>query len=272
MKTRYGILIVLAALVALCVPANATVYTLTSGNSTVQIDSESQAGAYGWIVDGYNVLFQQWFWFGIGSGATQSLDTLPLLTATPALDDLTLTYGYANGLQVSIEYDLTGGSAGTLTSDIAETISINNKGTSAINFHFFQYSDFDLNLADRTDKVVIDPTLRLVNQVPVGGAALGPILSETVLTPKPSHAEAGIYGSTLAKLNAGGPVTLNDTLTAGPGDATWAFQWDKIIAAGGSFIISKDKNLAPNVPEPTTILGLGTILLLVGRKLTKKLA
>jgi hypothetical protein len=46
----------------------------------------------------------------------------------------------------------------------------------------------------------------------------------------------------------------------GPGDMTWAFQWDRVIPASGpgrTFIISKDKRLNV-VPEPTTMFLLST--------------
>jgi hypothetical protein len=45
----------------------------------------------------------------------------------------------------------------------------------------------------------------------------------------------------------------------GPGDASWAFQWNRTIANGGSFQISKDKNIRVPVPEPATLglLGVG---------------
>ena len=157
---------------------------------------------------------------------------------------------------------------------MSETIKIQNHSTAALPLHFFQYSDFDLNRLNLQDQVTIDPDLQKVNQVPVGAGTLGPMLSETVLSPAPSHAEANYYASTLGKLDDGNPTTLDDVLSAGPGDVTWAFEWDKTIAAGGTLLISKDKNLAPvpAVPEPATILGLGTILLLVGRKLSRRQA
>jgi hypothetical protein len=60
---------------------------------------------------------------------------------------------------------------------------------------------------------------------------------------------------------------LNDNAGAvGPGDVTWAFQWDFQLAAGDSFIISKDKYLNVTIiPEPSTLgfvaLGLAVVLL-----------
>jgi hypothetical protein len=262
---RVSLLIVLLALALLVAPqASATVYNLADGNSTLKIDSGSEAGAYGWVVDGTSVLYQQWFWYRIGStGGEQSIDNLGLLSAN-VLDasDLRLTYGSTTGLEVSVLYSLTGGSVNSHMSDTAETILIKNNGSTSLDVHFFQYSDFDL-ASDLIDKVAIDPSLQKVVQRPVGS---GPILSETVVTPAPQHAEANYYSNTLGKLNDGLPTTLDDVLTAGPGDVTWAFEWDKMLAGGGSFLISKDKNLAPMVPEPAPLALLGGVLVVLARK------
>jgi hypothetical protein len=275
-----SVIFVALALVLSVGPARADVYTLTNNNSTLSIDSPPPAdtnplGAYVWTVDGTGVLYQQWFWYRVGSSDPEApINNLPLVNASNSVNgfgypQLTLTYGSLTTFEIAIEYTLVGGTAGSHISDVNEQILISNKGSESRDFHFFQYSDFDLS-PDRVDNVVIDPDLQLVNQTPADG---GSMLSEAVLGPKPNHAEANYYPATLNKLNDGVPTTLNGNLTAGPGDVTWAFEWDPTIAAGGSYIISKDKLINPSaVPEPATILGLGTILLLVGRKLSRRQA
>ena len=56
----------------------------------------------------------------------------------------------------------------------------------------------------------------------------------------------------------GEAYTLNDTLTAGPGDVTWALEWDKDSLAGGnSFSVSVDNNISA-VPVPPSLLLLGS--------------
>jgi hypothetical protein len=268
-----SVIFVALALVLSVGPVRAAVYTLTDGNSSFTVDPFSQAGAYGWVVDGTSVLYQQWFWYSAG-GTEASIDTLPLISATPSgAAELTLLYGSTNhstgkpnNFTVSIQYTLTGEEADTFTSDVGETIAITNYSGQALPFKFFQYSDFDLSAADT---VVIDPSLRFVDQYP---DSTGLMVGETTDTPKPSHAEANNFSNTLTKLNTG-VAHLDDILTAGPGNVTWAFEWDKTLTASGmnsALIISKDKNLAPvpTVPEPAAILGFGTILLLVGRKLS----
>ena len=79
-------------------------------------------------------------------------------------------------------------------------------------------------------------------------------MADTVLTggsplPGADRGEANYYPVTLNSLNSGSPYTLNGTTAAGPGDVTWAFEWDLTIAPGGSAVINKDKGL--QVPEPS---------------------
>src|SRR5271165_3106552 len=58
-------------------PQSQASVTLTDQNSTVLIDPTSQAGVYNWTVDGINNLYQQWFWYRIGStGGQSSIDTI----------------------------------------------------------------------------------------------------------------------------------------------------------------------------------------------------
>jgi len=61
-------------------------------------------------------------------------------------------------------------------------------------------------------------------------------------------------------LNDGGPTTLADNPGVGPGDATWAFQWDFLLNPGQTFQVSKDKRIGA-VPEPASLLLLGSGLL-----------
>jgi hypothetical protein len=210
-------------------------------------------------VDGVDQLYQQWFWYRVGAtGAEASIDTIsaPTVSAIGRVADIT----YANALfQMSITYTLTGGTAGSATADIAETIRIINLTSNDLDFHFFQYSDFDLNGTSGQDTVTITAAHNTVRQT-----GIGQVLSETVVGPTPNHWEVGLFPDTRDKLNDGSPTTLDDSFGPLFGDATWAFEWDQTIAGGGTFLISKDKRLAP-VPLPPSVLLLGSGLLgLVG--------
>jgi hypothetical protein len=250
-------LAVLAAVTFGAGRAEATALSVSDGNSSITIDSQSAAGMHTWIVDGVDQMFQQWFWFRVGpTGGESSIDDLPLLfeaTDDVIFDAILTRYGFANGLTIEIVYQLNGGLNGSGVSDVAEGITISNNGNSALDFHFFQYSDFDLCGLGGVTATFINANA--VQQV--DGTCM---LSETVVTPSASHREAAAYSNLLGRLEDGSPTQLADNAGFGPGDATWAFQWDFILAPGGSFVISKDKRLGA-VPEPASLLLLGSGLL-----------
>jgi hypothetical protein len=230
---------------------------LTDQNSEVRIQLNGApglpAGMNYWAVDGRNQLNRQWFWYRVGDTAERSIDTV-----SPASFTLTGTRGvttiYANNLfSVRIDYWLSGGAPLTSgVSDIAESITINNLSGAPLDFHFFQYSDFDLNSPAPDDTVQLGRNLRgLFNEAAQTDAGFG--LTETVTTPGANHGEAALFPTTLNKLDDADADNLNDNISAGPGDATWAFQWDLTIAAGSSAIISKDKYLSIGaIPEPSS--------------------
>lgn len=255
-----GIAASLLLVFGLTTPASAVLVTLTDTNSTVKIDTQSQAGVYDWHVDGIDNMNQQWFWFRVGnSGPEQSVDTLLHNPVTdmiisdgnfnPGDDRLTLRYtDQANRFEIFVDYTLTGGQNGSGTSDLIETIRVHSlRQTGNLNFHFFQYSDFDLN------GTTFDSSVEILNANTVRQTD-GLTISETVATPAPSRYEVGYYNTTLAALTDGATTNLNQV--GGPltdGNLTWAFQWDFVLAPGGSFIISKDKHLEHVVPEPSSV-------------------
>jgi hypothetical protein len=248
-------LIVVAAVTFSAARAQAAILTVTDLNTHVEVNSSSQAGMYEWSVDGVDQMFQQWFWYRVGSNPEASIDTLTAAAGTGALGRNINTNYTGAGFTIEVSYLVTGGTAGSGTSDIAETIRIINTSGGALDFHFFQYSDFDLCGTIGGDQATfVNPNT--VDQTDVAGCHL----SETVVTPDASHREADFFANTLNRLNDGSATTLIDNGGTGVGDATWAFQWDINLGAGSTFIISKDKHLS-GVPEPASLFLLGSGLL-----------
>jgi hypothetical protein len=243
-----------------CVLCSGTVaeasVVMTDGNSLATIDPTVSANMNSWVVDGVSELYEQSFW--VRKGATggevplnSSSFTALVQQFTPNL--LKVTYTGANayaGLNIEVTYDLTGGSLGSHKSDMGESIKILNTTRSSMDVHFFQYVDFDLNGTPGGDSLAFADDGNSVRQSEAGST-----LSETVLTPRPGHHEGDYYNNTLSKLMDGLPTTLSDVNNVShPGDATWAFEWDPTVAANGSFLISKDKRLDAEVPEPATMI------------------
>ncbi len=256
--------------------AHAALYTLIDDNSTAVINDGLSTGMGTWTIDGTDHMLQQWFWYRVGNTAEAPIDTLVLIVGGVTdtnfdgnKDTLYLRYGNdqdATQYTVEVRFTLDGASAGSGLSDIAEQITITNTGASSLDFHFFQYSDFDLG----GDGAPND-TVQLINANTVRQSDPDWTISETVVTPAADGFELDFFAITRDKLNDSAATTLGNASGAGPvgpGNVTWAFQWDKTISAGGAFQISKDKNITP---EPVTLgLLLGGLVLLKGFRRIKK--
>ena len=255
------------ALSAFAPQSFAQIVTLTHNNSTARINTSGglSSGMTDWSVDGLDPLQLQWFWYRAGAMTSEArIDAIsaPIINMTSARQS---TISYFNGsFGVSVDYLLTGGSAGSGFASINEVISITNASATPLTFSFFQYSDFNLG-GGPGDHVGIGTGLGgLFNEaVQTNGPNR---LAESSITPGANRAEAAIFPFTLTRLDDASVTILNNTTSAGPGDATWAFQWDFVIAAGGSVGISKLKDVT--IPEPSmlALMGLGTVACMIYRR------
>jgi hypothetical protein len=268
MKSILACLLAATLIAGVAPRSGATNFTLTDLNSVFAISSGS--GATDWTVDGTDQLSLQSFWFRLSDcGKEYRLGNyFHHGEVTPDHRSATLWY-YHSEFQAMVTYTLTGGTAGSGTSDVAETIRLSNDARChPIHMRFFQYADFDLGGTPGDDELWF-PNANSVKQIDHGG---GSMLSETVVTPVPTRHEGDIYPSLRNRLDDGTATTLDNLPAIGggsvQGDVEWAFMWDRVINTGDSFIISKDKRLESVVPEPTTMLLLGVGL--VGAELARR--
>ncbi|NOS71605.1 MAG: PEP-CTERM sorting domain-containing protein [Verrucomicrobia bacterium] len=238
--------------------SQANAATLTDLNSSASIDPSTQAGMYNWVIDGQDILAQQAFWFRT-AGQEFSISTISApVNSSLGANHLKSIYANAS-FSLSVEYLLTGGTPLSGLASLNESIAIHNTTTLPLAFHFFQYSDFDLGPGG--DFVQLGTNIfgkfNLANQV--NSASFN--FAESVSTPGADHGQVGFFPGLLNSLNDGAPTTLSDLAgPIGPGDATWAFQWDVILSpagqSGDTYLISKLKHVEL-VPEPSSIaLGL----------------
>lgn len=252
----------LAGLLVLQSPAvvRAHDHTLTDNNSSVLVSDPEQRGMRNWQVDGVNQLYQQWFWYRIGnSGPEQSIETIPILSEIQANPN-TLVTTYANSqLSIQASYTLLGGVIGSGSSEIVEQLRIVNLGSTPMDFHFFQYTDFDVNGSYTGDTVQLFQNLLGLFDTAIQTEGYVHF-ADTIVSPGAAHGEAGLWPSILNKLNDANPTTLNDNPGPYTGDATWAFQWDEVIAPGDEFVVSADKKIFI-VPEPAacSLIALGLV-------------
>ena len=253
----------------------AQIVNLSDGNSTATINTSSQAGMTAWTVNGQNQLAQQWFWYRLGSsGVASSIDTIGAPSITnPDTRHLTTIYT-APSFSVELDYLLSGGN----TAGLVESITISNRTASALDFHFFQYSNFRLAGATGSDKIQLgtDVVTGKYNYALQQNSS-GIQVQEADLNPSSSHGEANLVtggtSDTLYKLNHSNPLLLNDLAGPYTGDATWAFEWDYstgangLIPANSTEIISKTLSLT--VPEPSSAAFVGLGLLALGMRLRR---
>jgi len=245
--------------------ARALILPLQDGNAAVSIDVDSQHGLFDWTTDGVNIApvfgggindYRQWFWYRVGNTPEASIDSLLRgVTGTTDAnfdgnpDTAVVNYSGAPGFKIQVKFTLQGGTPGSGTSDIGEQIAISNTNLAGnLDFHFFQYGDFQL-----TPPIVGAENVSFVNSNTVDETGGLGDMQETVHTPVASHQEAEAFPITINKLNDGVATTLADNSSAGPGDITWTYQWDASIAPGETLLISKDMRVVL-VPEPSTMM------------------
>jgi len=251
-------------------PALADTITLADGNSVIEIDPYSDAGVSRWVVDGTSHLSRQWFWYRLGDGPDAreyAIDHESQVSATTldidwdGDDELMLLEYKHTEFTVAITLLLEGGSAGSQASDLAEIIRITNtSGGPLTNLHLFQYADFDLLGTPDNDMLQI-----------LGGNTAHQtdgdwFVAETVVTPKPAHYDAATGSYLLDTLGDDDATTLGDYGGALDEDNwSWSFQWDITLAEGGTFLISKNKNVMPE-PATLTLMGSGLAAFVVLRR------
>jgi hypothetical protein len=248
-------MLVVLSLAGYAVQSQGQSYTLNNNNSLVNIDVGSGPGGMStWQVDGVNQLNLQWFYYRIGTSGPEypieNLDSTPTISSSGN----TLSATYDNGIiSVKVNYILTGGSTGSGSSGVAETITLKNISGSALDFHFFQYSDFNLlgALGGQSVQYYTNANGQYYKAVQSSG---GWTVTEKITSAAVpiGHVEAGVFANTYTSLTDGSPTILGDIYSAGPDNVTFAYEWDLALTASGSGatkIISKTLELV--VPEPS---------------------
>jgi MYXO-CTERM domain-containing protein len=243
---------------------------LTSGNSSISVNTTAVGS---WDVNGTTQLNQEEFFLRTGSSGGQStLTSLTPSTLTAiGADTAKATYGSTSGIQLVVTYSLTGGQIGSESSDLTESVKINNDSGSSQTFHLFEYTNFNLDNST-TGQVVTITGGNTATDVGDG------FQSQTVVSPKPSEFEASNTAASpdlLSHISSTTKAyTLKDVSSAAAGDGEWAFEWDLTIGCGSSAVINIDKNIKAIpvivVPEPTpgaiAMLGLGGLFMIRPRR------
>jgi hypothetical protein len=271
-----GVVIVIAILLAAStVQSQAQIYDISSQNSSLQVDlSGANAGLSDWTVNGVNQLEQQWFYYSIGSGPVESINTLapwstPVLGGNAAFGvmlntNLSETYA-SSALSVQTTVKLVGGSSGSGSSTLDTSIVINNLTGTNETLHFYQYSDFGLGGVTGGQNVQFAGTIfpYSVTQTGLGGPLVGSITSVSGGLSDSVEEIAGIVdGNQFGLKNGNSAPAFGGPLSAGTGDVDYAYEIDVNLAASGAGSAVTIGEIQA-VPEPSsiTLILLGMIAL-----------
>lgn len=252
--------LLIAALVGVVAGANAQAFQLTDGNAVVDGDAGNGL-LFNWFTDGVDDLFNQDYYYRIGLTPEAPVWTIGAPIVTQFAPNA-LNVAWANNVvRVDITFTLIGGAPGSGTSEIGEIVRVQNLTNGVLPFHLFEYDDFDLGGTAGGDSAMLLNGSTIMQWDNLTTAMVGTV-------PPFDRWEIAAFPTILNKLNDGVPDNLsNGTSPLGPGDMTFAMQWDRNIAARGTFLMSKNKRIEV-VPEPATLaaLGLGFAALLRRRR------
>lgn len=263
-KARLGIVVL--ALLAMLGSASEAQIILQDLNSTISVNPATPGRPMMdlWDVNGVPQLSPVGgvdYYFRVGSaGPEAQLNTLPLVGAVPSdtnpFTDLrpdTASMLYRTGLfDAELKVSLQGAAGASKWSDVAHQLRISNTGNEALDFHLFQYANFDLGGTPLDTGIIYSPDEVL--QSDASGA--WQVSVSEIVTPDASHWEISNFPNLLQKLQDPLTTVLNDSTGPISGDVEYGFQWDIVIQPGDSFILSKDMLI---IPEPSSIALLGVI-------------
>jgi hypothetical protein len=254
LATRILVCVLITILAAFGACAQASTFELTDflgPNSSVNVNPDTQAGVYQWLVDGQNQMTQNSYWYRIGStGPASPISSISSITTIPGMDFETEVLYSASAFDFDITYSLMGADPGSGTSDLSQTMVITNKTASPLALHLFEYVNMDLNGTALGDSATMDTTSALVQ---TGETKQGLL----TVNPIPNAWELGAPSTLLSKLNSSSPFALANNASYS-GDVACIFQWDMSIAAnGGSLSMSQDNGI---LPEPTSAVALVSML------------
>lgn len=259
------VIVTVILLVASIIQSHAQIYTFGARNTSLQVDLASGPGVgiSDWNVNGVNQLEQQWFYYSIGSGPVNSIDTLsPWQTPTfggsasfGTIINTNLTATYASSsLSFSSTYTLQSQAVGNGSAKLGTSITIQNLSGTNETLHFYQYSAFTLGGVAGNQNVQFAGTSSpyMVTQTGLnGGPLIGTISATSGGIADPVEEIAGLVDGTQFGLKNGNPAPIfNSTqLSTGSGDVDFAYEIDATLLAGQSLTISEIQA----VPEPSSI-------------------
>jgi hypothetical protein len=264
-------------LVASALQSQAQSYPISQAPGSLLINlSGPSAGVSDWMVNGVNQLMQQWYYFSVDGGTVHSLDNLGLISSseTTSGNNTTVYADYGNSvIQVQVNSTLKPGNGAQ--SILSTSFTLYDPDSVQHTYSFYQYSDFDLGggSGNQSAKWTLTGFPRVTQSDTTGDSLVGTMTAVSGGTGDAEFVQAGLYDGMQFGITNGAPIapTLNNTLTAGPGNVNFAYQANGTLAAGASGL-SFIETETVTVPEPSTAAWTFTGMLILGLNHVRKLA
>lgn len=256
-------------LAASAIQTQAQSYSLSARNTSIQVDvAGGTPGVSDWQVNGVNTLNQQWYYYSVGAGTVNSIDTIGTFSSqyenignSPFLNQ---TYSNST-VFVTTDYTLQSQPVGSLQAKLSTLVGIQNLSATTQTFHFYIYSDF---LLGNTVQLSTSQPYQ-VTQIGNGGELIGTITGISGGTGDSVGEIAGLVNGTQFGLGNGNPApTFNGPFSAGPGSVDFGYEVNATLTSGTSISFTE----LESVPEPSTLALVFSGMLVFGLYYGRKLA
>lgn len=257
--------LIAAALLSASAPAWAANYSLSDGNSVATISDVNGATVWRIAQNGAapaaspdNVFISNYL-FRIGSSSGErsiasGIGAPVLVSQSPNA----VSYAASNAtLSARLDWSLKGFANDSGMSTLTKSVVFTNVSGGAIDFHLFDYSDYDIrfNPAAQRDSARLAAPGRVI--IDSAGVPFS-IDARTSVAPDRYQIDGFFPLYEALFLDSDGATTLNNTPAIGarfpsaPGDSAFAFQWSRTLGAGESFAVTQVARFVPTsaVPEP----------------------
>jgi MYXO-CTERM domain-containing protein len=244
--------------------------SLTSGASTGTADFGLNTGSTTSV--GSDYLFQNWWWMRVGNATAEQELRSTEQTSFSLLSNNSAFLSYVRpgptgqgGIQVNLTYTLNQITATQAALTINWNLTNLNNEETAVSW--FNYTDWDVITATDLYSFVSVPGFMQVRADNASPGADGEFATLSADLRVPTAWQVGPFsgtGSPRTSLTDAAITNLNSMFNgANPGDQAAAFQWDLLIAAGGTVggRVTKGYNYDP-IPAPgaLALLGLGGLV------------
>jgi len=259
------LVLILWAFCSMPASSHAAIHTLQVKRDAVVVaealvDDAANRGMNSLVVDNTQRLFQQWFWYRLGSiGSESSLYTLILKSVSPPTTEapgaLSLTYTLEGQFDITIDYLLTYPAGGSAT--VNKTVTITNTSSADLSYHLFEYSDFDVSATGNDNVEAVNN--RVYQNSTQSDASHVTLVHAASRLPDKFDIDGG-RSNILPLLEDSEPSDLSipQTPYLYDGDLQFAYQWDLAIPAAQTISFAVTDTLYPTVPATVTKTHAGT--------------